>query len=65
MFMYFNQYCDALPGNGSVNTFKHSTINEAVFSMRIAPRNNMGAVFLCVVRPERIQENNGTEIEFS
>jgi hypothetical protein len=28
------EYCDALPGNGSINTFKHATIEEAVFPVR-------------------------------
>jgi hypothetical protein len=34
-----------LPGNGSVNTFKHVKIEEAVFSVWCVPSNNRGAVF--------------------
>jgi hypothetical protein len=38
-------YCDALPGNGSISTFKHGSIEEAVFSMWSAFCNCMEAVF--------------------
>jgi hypothetical protein len=40
-----DNYCEALPGNGSVNTLKYATIEEAVFSVWSAPRNSMGTVF--------------------
>jgi hypothetical protein len=37
---------NALPGNSSVNTVQHVTINEAVFSMSSAP-NSCGTTGLC------------------
>jgi hypothetical protein len=36
---------NTLPGNGTVNTVQHATIDEAVFSMLSAPCNNMVEVF--------------------
>jgi hypothetical protein len=37
---------NALPGNSSVNTVQHATIDEAVFSMMSAP-SSVGTTGLC------------------
>jgi hypothetical protein len=53
---------NALPGNSSihVNTARNPTIDEAVFSMWYAPRNNTAEVFSMWYAP-----SNNTEAVFS
>jgi hypothetical protein len=50
LFIYV--HCDAFPGNGSVNTFQHATVEKAVFSMWSAPHTVWELCFLYVVHAE-------------
>jgi hypothetical protein len=45
IFYILTDLINALPGNGSVNTYQQATIDETVYSMWSAPRNNTVEVF--------------------